>query len=120
VAVFARIAAMHSVVPGYEPTMILDPPPMPVLHRVLPSRWWSQDSWPDPNWRSGMNWNFVFVGDDFVPGESVVLLGTKAVPCSGSRHELIAWVVPPPKPVTLPIRIRTGFLVSSPIPFTFR
>jgi hypothetical protein len=56
-----------------------DLPPLPVLHRVAPTRWWSQGSWPDRQWLGGMNWTFVFSGEGFTE-ESVVMFGTRVVP----------------------------------------
>jgi hypothetical protein len=100
----------------FLPQAIPDARPVPFLHSVLPTSWWSQEGWPDPRWRSGMNCWFCFFGENFV-----VMFGTKAVPAHRvSRHELQAWIIPPLKPVTLLLRVRADILVSNSIPFTFR
>ena len=104
------------------PTCTLDAPPVPFLRRIDPTDWWNRESWPDKEgWPSGVDFTLYLHGFDFVEGVSVVMLGAKVIaPCFVSRRQLQAWIVPPDRPATLPVRVRTGMFVSSPLPLTFK
>ena len=93
-------------------------PPAPLLQRLDPTDWWNRESWPDKEgWPSGVNFTLYLHGFDFVQGVSVVMLGAKVIePCFVSRRQIQAWIVPPDRPATLPVRVRTGMFVSSPLP----
>ena len=99
---------------------IVEPPPTPVLHQLLPSGYWARKHWPDPRWTSGRDFSLFIGGVNFIRGETVVLLGQKTLAGDCLSRGLIqVWIVPPDEPVILPVRVRTGVVASNSLPFCF-